>query len=115
MRSHEGYEEHKLYPYVAKRWGADFGHATKGHEALHACDRDVRSAFRGREDVQSALRAHDRVLSQHLEHEETLVIPLLLALSRGEFEDYARSSISDLLQRTPACTRLGGVDFCSHD
>ena len=99
MRSHEGYEEHKLYRYLAHRWGADFSVAEAGHAELHRCDRAVRAALVQPHDTAlvSALREHDAVLREHLEHEEDLVLPLLLELTPGEFDRFARSPIEALL------------------
>jgi len=99
MRSHEAYEEHKLYRYLAHRWGADFSVAEAGHVRLHACDRAVRAALVDPQSaaLASALREHDAVLREHLEHEEDLVLPLLLELSPGEFDRFSRSPIEALL------------------
>ncbi|MCH9684301.1 MAG: hemerythrin domain-containing protein [Deltaproteobacteria bacterium] len=98
MRSHEAYEEYKLYPFLTRRWGLSFAEAEAGHQRLHACDGEVRAAFdRGRGEGDSpdvlriALERHDGVLREHLRHEEDLVIPALLALTPREFEDYYRS------------------------
>lgn len=107
MRSHEGYEERKLYPYLARRWGVSFDAATAGHRALHDADHVVLDAFvaasrdataAARAAVVAALTHHDLVLGAHLELEEDLVIPLLLELSPAEFENYTRSSIASLLR-----------------
>jgi len=99
MGSHEGYEEHKLYPYLEARWGLSCAALQAGHTALHACDQAVRDALRDadRGALVAALREHDRVLLDHLDDEEALVIPALLALSPGEFDTYARSDIRTLL------------------
>lgn len=99
MRSHEAYEEHKLYRYLAHRWGADFSIAEAGHARLHTCDRAVRAALVEPDDdiLATALRDHDAVLRDHLEHEEDLVLPLLLELSPDEFDRFARSPIEALL------------------
>lgn len=108
MRSHEGYEEHKLYPYLARRWGVSFEEAEAGHHALHKAHAGVLSAFSGlradedsadrRDTVVQALEAHERVLQAHLQVEEDLVIPLLLALRPEEFERYYYSSIRTLMR-----------------
>ena len=110
MRSHEAYEEHKLYPYLAKRWGADFAQATEGHAQLHArCDEvvaAVRALVNTDEETDAlhkaladALRAHDDVLIDHLAHEEDVVIPLLLQMSAKEFHTYTMLPVDELLQR----------------
>lgn len=88
MRSHEHYEEAKLYPYLQRRWGLDCELLVAGHEALTIADAAVRAA-RGAE-LTRALEEHHATLIEHLEAEEALVIPALLALSRDEFEDYTR-------------------------
>ncbi len=88
MRGHEAYEENKLYPYLAKRWGVSFDDAEAGHEALRVRDRDVLSAFvdpASPAALLDALREHDEVLVEHLRYEEDLVIPLLLELPGDEF------------------------------
>jgi hypothetical protein len=98
MRSHERYEERKLYPYLARRWGVSFETAIAGHHALHDADLAVHDAFAaaGRNaaaeahaDVVAALTRHEAVLLDHLDHEEDAVIPLLLALEPAEFDAYA--------------------------
>lgn len=88
MGSHEAYEERKLYPYLAERWGVDFEAAEEGHEELHRHDASVREAFESGVGILEALRAHDEVLVEHLRLEEDMVIPLLLALTPSEFERY---------------------------
>lgn len=111
MRSHEGYEEHKLYPFLERRWNVSFKAAEAGHHELHDRYDKVIEAFtrlristddaerEGEEQTLiQALQNHDRVLRQHLELEEDLVIPLLLELSPEEFELYCNSSISTLLR-----------------
>lgn len=88
MGGHEYYEENKLYPYLAKRWGVSFEDAQAGHEALRTRDRDVQAAFLEASSSTSlveALLGHHEVLIEHLRYEEDLVIPLLLELSGDEF------------------------------
>lgn len=99
MHSHEHYEEHKLYPYLAARWGISMEPARVGHDELAERERDVYAALAGDGSLVDALRAHDAVLCPHLDLEEELVIPALLALDPEEFEDYLRSDIRGLLQR----------------
>jgi len=99
MGSHEAYEERKLYRYLASRWELSCDDMTAGHEALHRCDQAVRSAF-GNDDREAAIDAlseHDEVLKAHLELEEDLVIPALLALSPEEFQEYRDGDIEQLL------------------
>ena len=99
MRSHEGYEEHKLYPYLQHRWGLDCTHLSEGHEALAACDADVRNATGAA--FAAALENHHAVLNEHLDDEEELVLPALLALTRSEFLDYCDNPLSWLLRQVP--------------
>ena len=100
MGSHEAYEERKLYPFLASRWDVSCEKAERGHHVLHEHDAKVRAAFhKARGDrseanlaaIKEALRGHDEALREHLVLEEDLVIPLLLELSREEFEAYLDS------------------------
>lgn len=112
MRSHEAYEENKLYPYLAWRWDVSFASAEAGHVALHERHAEVLSAFADirtdglsqntRSTLVAALRKHDEILRAHLEVEEDLVIPLLLALSPDEFRTYSHSTMWALKQRMEA-------------
>ncbi len=101
MRSHESYEEGKLYPFLEMRWGVSMNPAADGHEELHRADERVRDALAvGDVDaVVAALEAHDRVLNVHLNLEEELVIPLLLELTPAEFREYYTLSIHALRRR----------------
>lgn len=104
MRSHEAYEEHKLYPYLTRRWGVSLAAAEAGHEQLHACHAAVVDAITDAAELRrttpalaEALRAHDETLVAHLELEEDLVIPRLLALEPDEFRRYTHGTIEALL------------------
>jgi len=93
MRSHERYEENKLYPFLAERWGATFDELEAGHRALGRARDAVAAGFaavRGggmdaHDDLSAALGDHGQVLLAHLDAEELRVIPLLLELEPGEF------------------------------
>jgi hypothetical protein len=112
MRRHEAYEEHKLYPFLQRRWDVSFKAAEEGHHALHERHAAVIEAFARRRvssgegarderehpQLLQALRAHDRVLCEHLALEEDLVMPMLLELSPEEFDRYCNSSIATLLR-----------------
>lgn len=101
MKNHEAYEEYKLYPYLEMRWGLDMAPAEQGHEALGALDAQVRSAVRpgaASPALADALARHHATLLAHLDLEERLVIPALLALTPAEFERYSRSTLSMLLR-----------------
>lgn len=102
MRGHEGYEEHKLYPFLEARWALNCDSLRAGHEALAQADERVHSA--ATESVGAAttalvdaLVAHDTILEAHLDAEEALVVPALLALSPTEFDTYYNSDIETLL------------------
>ena len=99
MSGHEAYEEGKLYPYLEARWDVSCEPLREGHEALADVDHQVRAAItaRDRDALCEALEAHDRVLDAHLEAEEALVIPALLALEPSEFDVYYDSDIESLL------------------
>lgn len=108
MRSHEGYEEYKLYPFLRRRWGVSMESLKAGHQQLHRCDEEVRAALADSRDPDAdtpndalvhALEEHDRVLVEHLRHEEDTVIPLLLELPPHEFDEYCHHSIGELLRR----------------
>ena len=110
MRNHEAYEERKLYPYLAKRWGSSFAAAMQGHQDLHTADDAVRAALAHEqaddavgesegEELASALREHDRVLVEHLREEEDQVVPLLLSLERQEFVELTSTSATELLAK----------------
>lgn len=104
MRSHEAYEEHKLYPYLTRRWGLSFEAAEEGHRRLHAHDAVIRELLADLDapDVASSLhaelRANDTTLNDHLDLEEELVIPALLELEPQEFEDYRRMTLPELIR-----------------
>lgn len=106
MRSHEHYEEYKLYPYLEKRWNTSLSDAQKGHELLHRAHVEVLSAFQTLHDdeegparLTAALSFHEQILKEHLALEEERVIPLLLSLSPEEFRNYYNSSIHTLLSQ----------------
>ena len=101
MRSHEAYEEFKLYPYLERRWGLSMHAAERGHRALGDADAAVREALASgpaSPALCDALDRHQEVLLAHLELEEQLVIPALLALTPDEFEQYTTWDIRSLLQ-----------------
>lgn len=100
MGNHEHYEEHKLYPYLEARWGISCDDLREGHHALAAVEEAVHAAVTedSRDGLLTALREHDTVLSAHLDREEEVVIPALLALTPEEFDTYYHSSIHRLLR-----------------
>lgn len=101
MKNHEAYEEYKLYPYLEMRWGLDMDPAEQGHHALGLLDAQVRQAVKPGDAtpaLTAALTQHHDALLAHLDLEERLVIPALLALTPQEFERYSRSTLSMLLR-----------------
>ena len=104
MRGHEHYEESKLYPYLAWRYGTRMDCLVRQHGALHRARDDVRAALRhgiagtaSAAEVERALREHRNLLLSHLAEEESVVIPMLLELAPHEFATYYHSPIEDLL------------------
>lgn len=93
MGGHEHYEEHKLYPYLERRYGVELGRLRHGHQRLSRLRADVRSAYGSyRPDEQlGALQSFDAELRAHLAEEEDAVIPLLLHLPRADFVSYSRA------------------------
>ncbi len=106
MRSHEHYEESKLYPYLAWRYGTSMECLERQHAALHRARDEVRDALRDAKtrphpshDVARALTQHRRVLLAHLAEEEAAIIPMLLELAPDEFANYYERPIGELLPR----------------
>ncbi len=107
MRSHEGYEEHKLYLYLERRWSTSMEAAEAGHAALHGAHERVLHAFArtrvtdethdARPALVEALREHEAILREHLDLEEQLVIPLLLELTPREFHRFCALPVDTLL------------------
>lgn len=99
MAGHEHYEEGKLYPYLEARWGLSCDALRAGHHTLSELEAGVHAAIEreDREALHATLGAHHDALMEHLEIEETFVIPALLALSPDEFRRYANSGIRSLL------------------
>lgn len=105
MARHEAYEEGKLYPFLARRFGVSMTHLAEDHRTLHVLRDAVRAAFDADEgvDVEAALSTYHEALLAHLEREEDAVIPLLLALSPDEFRHYLDTSIQSLLAELGTC------------
>jgi len=105
MRSHEAYEEHKLYPFLRHRFGVETGSLEAGHQTLHVIAGELRGASREGDDARwsARIRRYDVLLHEHLRDEEDLVIPCLLALEPREFVAYYHGTLPQLLADTPAC------------
>jgi len=100
MKSHEGYEETKLYPYLSAQYGVSMAVLELHHKSLGLAEDRVNAAEREGDALKfaHALKKHDEVLVPHLAQEEEMVIPLLLSLTPREFERYANGNISGLLR-----------------
>ena len=88
MKNHEAYEERKLYPYLAEKFGVSFADMERQHEQLGELERRVIAAW-GEGDCEAtatSLAEHDRILKDHLLAEEDRVIPLILSLTADEYE-----------------------------
>jgi hypothetical protein len=105
MRSHEHYEEHKLYPFLGQRFGVETAALEAGHRTLHAIASELCVASDERDDASwaTSMARYDVVLHEHLRDEEDLVIPCLLALEPREFSAYYYGSVAKLLASSPAC------------
>ena len=111
MSSHEAYEEHKLYPFLARRYRTSMAELEDDHRALGTRRDAVLAGLRRADElpddqaaanaVEASLFAYDAALCDHLEREEATVIPLLLDLSREEFQRYTRLPIGRLLDDLP--------------
>ena len=99
MGGHEHYEEGKLYPYLEARWGLCCDALREGHDGLAVLDTRVRAAVDAgdRTTLAEALKDHDRALNAHLDAEEALVIPALLALTPAEFDAYYHGDVDSLV------------------
>lgn len=102
MRGHEAYEENKLYPYLEARWSISCDPLRDGHHQLDAAEADVLAEFLrvdgpATHALADALQNHDEVLHTHLDEEESVVIPALLALTPDEFSSYYHRDIHTLL------------------
>jgi hypothetical protein len=104
MKSHEGYEEGKLYPYLSAKYGVSLAILELHHKSLGLAEDRVYDAERAGDALQfaHALKKHDEVLVPHLHQEEDLVIPLLLALTPREFERYSNGHLAGLLRELAA-------------
>ncbi|MFT4628514.1 MAG: hypothetical protein ACI8PZ_007209 [Myxococcota bacterium] len=100
---HERYEERKLYPYLARRFGVEFHRLEVDHQRLHALADEVVDRLGTGEGLSEALQAYDTAMGAHLDAEEALVIPLLLAMSPEEFTRFGRQDLATLLADLDVC------------
>lgn len=112
MKSHEHYEEHKLYPYLAQRYCVSLGALVADHGELDERRPVVQSAIAAGSaaSLREALTGFDATLLRHLRAEEDVVIPMLLDLEQSEFRRYASANIRDLLSAPAtggACVSCG--------
>ncbi len=105
MRSHEAYEERKLYPFLRHRFGVTTAQLEAGHEALHVIERELGASAETGDEVgwSGAMARYDRMLDQHLNAEEDLVIPCLLALAPAEFRAYYDGTAASVAEG-PSCS-----------
>lgn len=112
MRGHERYEERRLYPFLAGRYGYSFAALEAAHRGLHERERAVMEAFAAlvagavdealrHADLVTALRAYEAALHVHLAAEEDVIIPMLLALEPSEFTAF-RSGAAEPPALAPA-------------
>ncbi len=93
MKSHEHYEEHKLYPFLSQRYCVALDVLLGDHRELDRLRTETTETLVHGEApaVQAVLGELDHVLVHHLQREEDLVIPMLLELEPEEFERYTRA------------------------
>jgi iron-sulfur cluster repair protein YtfE (RIC family) len=112
MRGHERYEERKLYPFLAARYGVSFAALERAHRMLHEHEQAVTDAFAAlapgaageparHASLMAALCAYEDALRVHLATEEDLIIPMLLALEPSEFAAF-RSGAAEPPALAPA-------------
>lgn len=98
MRGHEHYEEHKLYPYLESVYDVDLKALRDEHAELHEHEARVRSALESTSPALHALtEAYAIALDEHLQDEESLVIPMLLELTPDAFQRYYNTPAWKLL------------------
>jgi hypothetical protein len=98
MANHERYEELKLYRFLERRFEARFDELEAGHRRLHRLAAAVRRALADGSALQEgeSLRNYHHELEAHLDAEEQLVIPMLLALEPVDFRHFTHSSPREL-------------------
>ncbi|KAI8619373.1 hypothetical protein BC830DRAFT_1104644 [Chytriomyces sp. MP71] len=116
MRMHEHYEESKLYPFLSRRWKVNPTYLSSEHDEMHEKRDAVLASFneylilaassrRSLEQVKTVgnelvarMKTYDSLLRMHLNEEEEFVIPMLLELSRQEFDEYYDTRAPQLFQ-----------------
>ncbi|KAJ3065342.1 hypothetical protein HDU98_011286 [Podochytrium sp. JEL0797] len=128
MSGHENYEEAKLYPFLCRRWQVDPSYLSNEHGELHEKRDTVLHAFNrylnfdgnnkqyGSESVikaaanlEQAMAEYDTLLRIHLAEEEEFVIPMLLELSREEFEEYYDTRAPELFRKMDKRDKALGI------
>ncbi|KAI9342641.1 hypothetical protein BDR26DRAFT_894633 [Obelidium mucronatum] len=118
MGSHEAYEESKLYPFLCRRWDVDTRYLKQEHQEMHEKRDLVLAAFHrylnfenspqqyGSDSLiaagtllESAMADYDSFLRLHLAEEEEFVVPMLLELSREEFQEYYDTRATELFRK----------------
>lgn len=108
MKSHERYEEHKLYPYLSNRYCVSLADLVAEHAELDERRPAVQAAIAGASaaSIRAALSGFGETLVRHLRAEEDVVIPMLLDLDAGEFRRYLGAGANELFDE-PACASCG--------
>jgi iron-sulfur cluster repair protein YtfE (RIC family) len=84
LHHHHHAEEVMLFPLVEKRTGTAPSRLVDDHGELTAAIAAVETALRARAELPAVITAFDRVLVEHLDREEALVLPVLRAMSPAE-------------------------------
>jgi iron-sulfur cluster repair protein YtfE (RIC family) len=84
LHHHHHAEEAMLFPLVERRTGTAPSRLVDDHGELTVAITAVETALRARANVPAAIAAFDRVLVEHLDREEALVLPVLRAMSPAE-------------------------------
>lgn len=84
LHHHHHAEEAMLFPLVERETGVAPSRLVDDHGELTAAIAAVETALRQRTELRGPLETFDRVLTEHLDREETLVLPVLRAMSPAE-------------------------------
>ena len=84
LHHHHHAEEVMLFPLVERKTGAAPSRLVDDHGELTAAIAAVETALRSRAPMRAPITAFDRVLVEHLDREEALVLPVLRAMSPAE-------------------------------
>ena len=126
MRSHENYEETKLYPFLVRRFGVSLKYLSSEHDEMHTKSNLVvkymneyialettSAAFeivveKGAR-LLDAMNNYDKLLKVHLMEEEDIVIPLLMEMDVVEFDEFVDNSLSYLIKKLDKEDKKNGI------